>query len=52
MKMYLQVPVEDIHGVDVALVLVVLVVGCGWDDLGRDLLLPVLLPVLLQGSQP
>ena len=48
-----KVPVEDIHGVDVSLVLVVLVVDCGGgDDLGRNLLLPVLLPVLLQGRKP
>ena len=48
-----KVPVEDIHGVDVSLVLVVLVVACrGGDDLGRDLLLPVLLAVLLEGRKP
>ena len=46
------IPVEDVHGVDVSLVLVVLVVGSGWDDLGRNLLLPVLLAVLLQGRKP
>ena len=52
------VPVEDIHGVDVAcppliLVLVVLIVGYGGrDDFGRNLLLPALLAVLLQRRQP
>ena len=47
-----KVPVEDVHGVDVSFVLVVLVVGSGGDDLGRDLLLPVLLAVLLEGRKP